>query len=137
MATEQKVRVRIAVIDDEKMLLHVFSSLMRRYHFHADFFSSPLKALDEIIGNPGRYQLVITDIRMPEMDGIVFAKKIRFVLPGLPFVFMTGDMTDEIKEAVQILGNVEFLEKPFPLEATLKDVIPRFLGLKSDRGFNN
>lgn len=131
MAEEEKVRVRIAVIDDEKMLLHVFSSLMRQYHYHSDFFSSPVKALDEIIGNPGRYQLVMVDIRMPEMDGIKLAKKIRFVLPNLPIMFMTGDMTDDVKEAAEALGNVEFLEKPFPLEATLKDAIPKFLGLKN------
>lgn len=130
MAEEEKVRVRIAVVDDEKMLLHVFSSLMRQYHLHADFFSNPIKARDEIIGNPGRYQLVITDIRMPEMDGVKFAKEIRFVLPKMPVMFMTGDMTDEVKESAEALGNVAFLEKPFPLEATLRDVIPKFLGLK-------
>ncbi len=131
MANEPGVKVRIAVVDDEKMLLHVFSSLMRQYHFHSDFFSSPVKALDEIIGNPGRYQLVLSDIRMPEMDGIAFGKRIRHVLPDLPIMFMTGEVTDELKEAGEALGKVEFLEKPFPLEATLKDVIPKFLGLKT------
>ena len=130
MVTQENVRVRIAVIDDEKMLLHVFSSLMRQYHYHSDFFSSPSKALDMILGNPGRYQLVMTDIRMPEMDGIAFAKKIRYVLPSLPIMFMTGDLTDDLKEAGETLGNVAFLEKPFPLEATLKEAIPKFLGLK-------
>lgn len=130
MAEEEKARVRIAVVDDEKMLLHVFSSLMRQYHFHADFFSNPLKALDEIIGNPGRYQLVMADIRMPEMDGITFVKRMRYVLPNLPIMFMTGDLTDDLKEACEALGNVAFLEKPFPLEATLKEAIPKFLGLK-------
>ena len=131
MAAEEKVRVRIAVIDDEKMLLHVFSSLMRQYHYHSDFFSSPVKALDTIIGNPGRYQLVITDIRMPEMDGIAFGKKIRDTLPNLPIMFMTGDLTDDLKEACEALGNIAFLEKPFPLEATLKEAIPKFLGLRT------
>ena len=132
MADEEVVSVRIAVVDDEKMLLHVFSSLMRQYHFHSDFFSNPIKALDAIIGNPGRYQLVITDIRMPEMDGITFGKRVRFVLPELPIMFMTGELTDELKEAATALGNVAFLEKPFPLEATLKEVIPKFLGLKNN-----
>ncbi len=130
MAEGEKARLRIAVVDDERMLLHVFSSLMRQYHYHSDFFSSPVKALDMIIGNPGRYQLVITDIRMPEMDGISFVKKIRYVLPNLPIMFMTGELTDDLKEACEALGNVAFLEKPFPLEATLKEAIPKFLGLK-------
>ncbi len=123
-------QVRIAVIDDERMLLSVFSSLMRQFHYHADFFSNPIKALESIVGNPGRYSLVISDIRMPEMDGITFARKIRMVLPKMPILFMTGEATDEMRAQALELGNVEFLEKPFPLEATLRDVIPRFLGLQ-------
>jgi CheY-like chemotaxis protein len=128
MSTAEGKTIRIAVIDDEKMLLNVFSSLMRQFHYHADFFSNPLKAIDAILGEPGRYSLVITDIRMPEMDGIAFAKKIRFVLPSMPIMFMTGEVTDEVRAQALALGNVEFLEKPFPLEATLRDVIPKFLG---------
>lgn len=129
MAADELAKVRIAVVDDEKMLLSVFSSLMRQFHYQADFFSNPTKALEQIISNPGRYRLVISDIKMPEMDGITFAKKIRIVLPNMPVLFMTGHVTDELREEAMALGNVEFLEKPFPLEATLKEVIPKFLGL--------
>jgi len=119
--------IKIAVVDDERMLLNVFSSLMRQFHYQADFFSKPTKALDAILATPTRYNLVILDIRMPEMDGITCAKRIRFVLPKMPIIFMTGEVTDEVREEALKLGNVEFLEKPFPLEATLRDVIPRFI----------
>ena len=128
MADQNLTSVRIAVVDDEKLLLQVFSSLMRQCNYHADFFSNSLKALDAIVGNPGRYQLVISDIRMPELDGIAFAKKIRSVFPDMPVMFMTGDMSDQVREAALSLGNVTFLEKPFPLEATLREAIPKFLG---------
>ena len=123
-------RARIAVVDDEKLLLQVFSSLMKQYHYHADFFSNPLQAIEVILSEPARYNLIITDIRMPQMDGITFAKKVRFVLPNLPIMFMTGDMTDELKKQALELGNVAFLEKPFPLEQTLQEAIPKFLGIK-------
>ena len=73
--------------------------------------------------------VIILDIKMPEMDGIAFAKKIRFILPDMPILFMTGHVSDELREEAFSLGNVEFLEKPFPLESTLKEVIPKFLGL--------
>ncbi len=124
------IRARIAVVDDERLLLQVFASLMRQYHYHADFFSNPLKAIDAIIGEPARYNLVISDIRMPEMDGLTFAKKIRFVLPKMPIMFMTGDISGGFRDEAMKLGNVAFLEKPFPLETTLKEVIPKFLGLQ-------
>lgn len=123
--------VRIAVIDDERMLLQVFSSMIRQCGYQADFFSNPLKALDAILADPGRYQLILTDIRMPEIDGITFAKKVRFVLPELPIIFMTGDVSPDTREQAMAIGNVTFLEKPFPLEATLKEAIPNLLRQKN------
>jgi len=125
-ATETKL-IRIAVVDDEKMLLSVFSSLMRQFGYHADFFSNPHKALDTILADPRRYQLVISDIMMPQLDGITFAKKVRFVLPDMPILFMTAHASAALEEEALKLGNVVFLEKPFPLEHTLKEVIPKFL----------
>ncbi len=128
MSIEGGAGIRIAVVDDEKMLLNVFSSLMKQYNYHADFFSNPQKALEMIIDDPARYKLVITDIRMPQMDGITFAKRIRAIIPKLPIMFMTGEVSDESREQALALGNVAFLEKPFPLEETLKVSIPMFLG---------
>lgn len=128
MADQSSPTIRICVVDDEKLLLQVFSSLMRQHNYHADFFSNPLKALESILGSPGRYQLVISDIRMPEIDGIAFARKVRAVLPLMPVMFMTGDMSPQTKQDALALGNVAFLEKPFPLDATLREAIPKFLG---------
>src|SRR3989338_8375426 len=132
MKNNSVAKIRIAVVDDEKMLLEVFSSLMRQFHYQADFFSSPMTALNSILGDPNRYQLIISDIRMPQMSGIQLAKTIRFVLPKIPIIFMTADMTDESKERALELGNVTILEKPFPLESTLKEFIPKFLENRSE-----
>lgn len=131
MASEESEKLRIVVVDDEKMLLNVFSSMMHQCHYHADFFSNPLKAFDAILEKPGRYQLMILDIHMPQMDGITFAKKIRTFLPDIPILFMTAEVSDEIRQEALVLGRVEFLEKPFPLEATLKEVIPKLLGIST------
>ena len=127
MIDQTTAKVRIAVIDDEKMLLSVFSSMMRHYHYHADFFSNPLKALQTIIGNPSRYHIILLDIRMPQMDGISFAKQVRNILPNLPIIFMTGVSAAEVRDQAMALGHVHFLEKPFPLDETLRDVIPKIL----------
>ncbi|OIO39414.1 MAG: hypothetical protein AUJ72_00795 [Candidatus Omnitrophica bacterium CG1_02_46_14] len=123
-------KIRIAIVDDEKMLLSVFSSLLnQQHHYQAECFSNPHKAFDAITNHPGRYQLVIADIYMPQMDGITFAKMVRQVFPDLPFMFMTGEVNDELRESALSLGRVTFLEKPFPLEKTIKEAIPDLLGL--------
>ncbi len=127
MTQSDIAQVRIAVIDDERVLLQTFSSLMRQCRYEAEFFSSPLKALDAVMQEPGRYQLIIADIKMPEMDGITFVKKVRFILPNLPIIFMTGGVPEEVRQEALGFTNVLFLEKPFPLESTLKEAIPKLL----------
>jgi len=123
----EKTEIRIAVVDDENLLLTAFSSLMRQYGYKADFFSDPVAALESILGNPGRYHLVIADIKMPQMDGVTFVKKLRFVLPNLPIIFMTGYGNEDLRQQSMALGKIVYLEKPFPLEATLKEAIPKLL----------
>ncbi len=119
--------IRIAIVDDDHMLLGVFSSLMKRSNFHTHFFLDAVKALEKISEIKGHYNLVISDIRMPNMDGLEFARKIRSIEPNLPIILMTGDVPDGARETAAELKRVVFLEKPFPLESTLNEFIPKFL----------
>ena len=125
---KSKEKIRIAVIDDEKMILNVFSSIMRQFGYQADFFTNSFQAFEAIVNAAGAYQLVVSDIRMAGMDGITFAKKIRVVYPQLPFIFMTGDLTEEIKSEAEKLGRMEMFQKPFPLVATLNEAIKKLVG---------
>ena len=127
MSNPNEPIVRIAIVDDDRMLLNVFSSMMRHTQYHTHFFSGPKKALEEISAVKGHYHLLISDLWMPEMNGIELARKVRIAEPTLPIILMTGDATDEMREAAKNLGRVVFLEKPFPLESTLKEFIPKFL----------
>ena len=119
--------IRIAVVDDDRRLLEVFSSLMKRSYYHTHFFLDGAKALEKILAVKGHYNLVISDICMPGMDGIEFAKRIRAVEPDLPIILMTGDVREEYRSAAAQINRVVFLEKPFPLESTLIDFIPKIL----------
>ncbi len=123
MTSHGNSKLKIAVLDDEKSLLGVFSSLMRQFGYAADFFENPHVAFEKIAANPGDYKLVIADIRMEGMDGITFAEKVRTVLSDIPFIFMTGNLTDDIRRRAEVLGRNMIFEKPFPLISTLKDAI--------------
>jgi DNA-binding NtrC family response regulator len=119
---------RILVVDDERALLEAFASLMRRFRYEAEFFSDPARAVEAIALDPAAWGLVITDMRMPGLDGLAFVKAVRSLVPGLPVVFMTGFATDELKAAANRLGKVVFLEKPFEFEKVFKETIPGLLG---------
>ena len=119
--------IRIAVVDDDKMILRVFSSLMSQAKLYADFFTSSSDAYKSMSAHPSRYNLLITDIYMPDGDGVVFAKKIREIMPDVPIMFMTGNATTEKRNEALALGRVEFLEKPFPIVDALRNMISKFL----------
>ena len=119
--------LRILVVDDDKAILHVFSSLLAQAQLYADFFSTSQKAFAALMTHPKRYDLLITDIYMPDGDGVEFAKKVRQTLPNLPVMFMTGNATEEKKKEALGLGRVDFLEKPFPLLEALKTGISKLI----------
>ena len=120
--------VRMAVIDDDKALLTVFSELLRNSGYHAHFFSKPGLAFNEITAVKGHYHLVMTDYHMPYMNGLEFARKLREKEPDLPIIFMSGEIfSDEVVKESEKLGRITFLTKPFGLEATLKEFIPKAL----------
>ncbi len=120
--------IRIAVVDDEKVILDVFSSLLTQAHYHADFFNNPQEAYQAIAAHPDRYDLVITDISMPQEDGVAFAKKVRSNFPRkIPFIFMTGYASEEKRKEALALGRVDFLNKPFILMEVVHKAIVSLL----------
>jgi len=129
LTKHDKKNIRFLVLDDEEPILEILSSLMNRFHYKGDFFSNPAAALKAVHENQGRYQLVLADIRMPDMNGLEFANELRKVNPEVPIIFMTGYVDDEIKDKVLSMEKVVFLEKPFHLEKTFKEVIPKLLAL--------
>lgn len=121
----------IAVIDDEELLLDVFSQILARSGYEAQFFNHPKEALQSILINPENYALAVCDVWMPHMDGITFAKRLRAVLPNFPIVFMTGNRSDDVIEEIEKMGRAVFLEKPFSLADELQRAFFKLLQEKS------
>lgn len=120
--------LRIAVVDDDPLILRTFSSLMGQAGYHSDHFSNAEQAYQAITTRPGRYDLLVVDITMPEGDdGVVFAKKVRGVFPDLPIMFMTGGAEESKRKEAQAMTRSTFLDKPFPLMEVLQSNIEKFV----------
>ncbi len=119
--------IRIAVVDDEPIILNVFEALLKSAHFHADCFQDGDVLVETVRQHPNRYDLLVCDIRLAKSDGIAYAEKLRAVRSDLPVLFMTGNASDDVRSRAMALGRVEFLEKPFPLVDKLKELILKFL----------
>ncbi len=79
---------KILLIDDEPEILYSLSTLINSMGYDSEVTSSVEKAL--IFIKNSKFDLIITDYNMPEMNGITFAKKIKEIAPAIPIILMTG-----------------------------------------------
>lgn len=80
--------VRVVVVDDEELARTVVARRLRQWGFEALTFAEPRHALGFLAR--GTANAVITDLDMPETDGLAFARALRRLHPHLPVVLMTG-----------------------------------------------
>lgn len=81
-------RVKILVVDDDDMLLSLLVDTLAAIGYDATGASSGRKAL--AILEAARFELMITDIRMPEMDGLRLRDRVKRLYPEMPVLFVTG-----------------------------------------------
>ena len=108
-------RPSVMVVDDEKELANLYGLFLERSGFNSVSFTDPLSALEHYRQNYDKYSLVITDWKMPNLDGIQLAKKIREYNDTVNILLITVFCTDEsFKEEVYREALIsDVIEKPF------------------------
>ena len=104
---------RILVVDDEPRTREAVALYLQGLGYRVETTGDAQSGL-AVVRNG--VDLVITDIRMPEMDGIEFLQEIRSVHPGLPVILITGYPGPEASWDARQLEATAFLSKPFRLE---------------------
>ena len=101
----------ILVVDDELVILRSCERILVPEGYQVSTASSAKEALGILDKN--QYDLIITDLKMPEMDGLEFMKQVRTKNPDINIVVVTGYPSQEsIKESLS-LRIVDYLPKPF------------------------
>ena len=81
---------RILIVDDETEIASTFRRYLMRLGYQVEAYTSPLVALEKFGADPEHYDLLISDVVMPDMDGGELARAIRGLHANLPIVFCTG-----------------------------------------------
>jgi EAL domain-containing protein (putative c-di-GMP-specific phosphodiesterase class I) len=110
----------ILVVDDEAMLLRAYSRVLIHAGFTVDTASDGHEAIDRL--QKTRYDVVLSDIAMPGMDGLALLRKIREYDPDVPVILITAVPT--VSTAVRAIeyGALRYLIKPVDAE-TLENVV--------------
>ena len=102
---------KVLIVDDEPDLLSVLGELFSLFGYEVLSADSGERAWAKLQAND--VDVVLTDVRMPGMDGLDLVRKIRARHRTRPIVMMTSGHTDHIPEALYDAGANGFLQKPF------------------------
>jgi len=102
---------RIMVVDDEPLLAELIEIYLAE-SYSVQTFSNPLAALAAF--SPGKFDAVITDVRMPGISGPELLAKIFMLAPGFPALIMSGDSAN-LPQVLDLVNgrNCQFIQKPF------------------------
>jgi len=114
----------ILVIDDEQGIRDLLGTLLRRKGYDVVLAESGRKGLE--LFRQARPDLIVLDLKMPEMDGLTVLRQIRTLDLRKPVVILTGAGTADAAEQTRALGVTEFIEKEFSLHR-LGDALKRLL----------
>ena len=103
--------MKIAIVDDEKDMRQSISQWLALSGYDTETFASAEEALEKLgTDYPG---IVISDIKMPGMDGLQFLKKLMGSDSALPVIMITGHGDVPMAVEAMRVGAFDFLEKPF------------------------
>lgn len=105
---------RVLVVDDEERFRTSLGKLLTIKGLNVKTLGSARDALEEL--KTGDYDVVLLDVKMPEMNGIEALAEIKKVHPNLEVIILTGHASVDAAVDIMRLGGYEYLLKPCPVD---------------------
>ena len=106
---------KLLIVEDDESVRTLAARALERAGHQIDVAADGAQGLASIRAAAGGYDLVVSDIRMPEMDGIEMAKAAAASYPGMRIMLMTG-YAEQRERAEDLLGIIRgVVQKPFTL----------------------
>jgi DNA-binding NtrC family response regulator len=106
---------KILIVEDDAITRRNLSVLLKDEGYDVDQAGDGVQALEVLAGRP--FDLVLSDIVMPRMDGLKLLQQLHFMAPQMPVVIMTSYVSDSLASVPA--GAAEFIRKPFVLDDLL------------------
>jgi PAS domain S-box-containing protein len=105
-------RERVLLVDDEPAVARSSARILERSGYRVTFHTDPAEALAAFRERPPSFDLVLTDLTMPGMNGLELARAVLALRPRLPVLLMSGYVDEATLATAQALGVREVLLKP-------------------------
>jgi PAS domain S-box-containing protein len=103
---------RILLVDDEEPIARLGNQMLGRLGYRVTYRTSSVEALKAFAAHPEAFDLVITDMTMPNMTGDQLAKELISIRPAIPIIICTGFSERINREKAEAMGIKAFLMKP-------------------------
>ena len=108
-------RERVLYVDDEKAIVEIGRNILEHLGYEVAGETSSVEALELFREQPDRFDLVITDMTMPNMTGDKLAQEILRIRPGMPIILCTGFSEHITEERARAMGIKEYVLKPLAI----------------------
>jgi len=103
----------ILVVDDNESIREVLAVILSGSGYRCESAKNGVEAMQRV--RQARFDAVVTDLEMPQMDGIALTREIRQQFSSLPVMILSGHTDDDSRETAFRAGAREFLSKPFDI----------------------
>jgi DNA-binding NtrC family response regulator len=124
--TSNSSKTSVLAVDDESDIVNLIKQSLKAHGFHVCIFTDTAAALEDFRLHFKSYEIVISDIRMPCINGYEFAKQVKKIKPIVKVVLMSAFEIQD-KEFHNLLPDIKvdaFLQKPFSIQ-WLNDVLKK------------
>lgn len=107
-------KAKILVVDDEERFRNTLKKMLMAQGLEVAALGSGKAALSELTHNP--YDVIILDVKMPDMDGMETLAKIKTINPTVEVIILSGHASVDTAVEIMKLGGSEYLLKPCSIE---------------------
>lgn len=111
---------KILLVDDEERFRTTLAKMLRAQGLEVTALGSGREALAELQHIP--YDVMVLDVRMPDMDGIAALTEIKKIAPQVEVIILTGHASMDAAVETMRLGGYDYLLKPCPVEDLLAKI---------------
>ncbi len=126
-AAKEKATLKVFAVDDSKMILNIYRTVLYNLGCESHLFEFPAKALQ--LAQKEKPDVILTDLNMPDITGIEFTKGIRqwYSKSDLPIIMVTTQKEAQENKAAYAAGVNDIIHKPFT-EAQIGKALAKFAG---------
>ena len=119
-----ELKPRVLIVDDEERFRMTLSKLLKVKGLDVKALGSAREALEEL--TDASYDVILLDVKMPEMDGVQALAEIKKRDPQLEVIMLTGHASVDVAVEIMRLGGYEYLLKPCPIEDLMDKIDAAF-----------